>query len=76
MRKGFAALFVAFAMLVSPASTGTTAWSRMGPTSSSAVTSCTVQPANLQPASMARWCVCRPVNAGSSEGWMLSSRPS
>ena len=62
-------------IIFSSGSTGTTAWSKIGPTSSSAVTWCTVTPANLQPASMARWCVCSPVNAGNSEGWILMSRP-
>ena len=38
----------------SPASTGTTAWATMGPWSRSAVTKCTLAPATLQPASIAR----------------------
>ena len=60
---------------LSSGSTGTTACATIGPWSRSAVTKCTVAPLTLQPASIARRCVCRPVNAGSSDGWMLSSRP-
>ncbi len=54
--------------------TATAAWTTIGPPSSSAVTKCTLAPCTLAPASMARLCVSRPLNAGSSEGWILSMR--
>src|SRR3990172_9072938 len=61
---------------VSAGSTGTAAWSTMGPVSVPSSTKCTVAPATLTPCSRAwRW-ACKPGKAGSSEGWMLSSRPS
>src|SRR5574337_1240009 len=53
--------------------TGTTDCSTIGPWSSVAVTKCTVAPATLHPASIARRCVCSPGNSGSSDGWMFSS---
>ena len=62
-------------VLVSPASTGTAACAMIGPSSTSAVTKCTVQPWMRTPASSARACVSRPLKDGSSEGWMLISRP-
>src|SRR3990167_2023710 len=43
----------------------------MSPWSSSVVTRCTVAPANLQPMSMARWWVFRPVKAGSRLGGVV-----
>ena len=43
-----------------PASTGITAWPRIGPQSSSGVTSCTVQPCTAIPAASARAWVSRP----------------
>ena len=60
---------------VSPGSTGTATCAMIGPPSSSPLTKCTVTPATRQPASSARWCVCRPVKAGSSDGCMLIIRP-
>ncbi|CFP68412.1 Uncharacterised protein [Bordetella pertussis] len=49
----------------------------MGPWSSTGVTKCTVQPCARTPVARACACVCvcRPGNAGSSEGWILTSRP-
>ena len=60
---------------MSPGRTGTRAWPRIGPSSSTAVTSCTVQPASASPAASARAWVCRPGYFGRSEGWMFSIRP-
>ena len=47
----------------------------IGPESISGTTKCTVAPCTLAPASSARLWVSRPLNAGSSAGWMLSMRP-
>ena len=44
--------------------------------SSSGTTKCTVHPEMRTPASSTCLCTCRPLKAGSSEGWMLMSRPS
>ena len=60
---------------MSPGSTGITAWPRIGPESSSGVTSCTVQPCTAMPAASARAWVSRPGKSGRIEGWMLSIRP-
>ena len=58
-----------------PAATGITAWPRIGPESSSGVTSCTVQPCTAMPAASARAWVSRPGKSGRIEGWTLSIRP-
>ena len=47
----------------------------IGPESISGTTKCTVAPWIFTPAASARACVSRPLNAGSSDGWMLSIRP-
>ena len=49
------------------------AWKLLEP--AAYLTGITVAPVKRQPASSARWCVCRPGKAGRSEGWMFSSRP-
>ena len=54
--------------------TGSTPWTMIGPASTSARTKCTVQPWKRTPAASARRWLSRPRKAGSSEGWMLSSR--
>ena len=57
---------------VSPASTGTAPCTMIGPASISGTTKCTVAPCCFAPAASARAWVSRPLNAGSSAGWMLS----
>ena len=56
--------------------TGTAACAMIGPESISGTTKCTVAPCSFAPAASARAWVSRPLNAGSSAGWMLRRRPS
>ena len=59
---------------VSSASTGTAACTMIGPSSTSARTKWTVQPARRTPAAIALAWVSSPLKAGRSEGWTLISR--
>ena len=59
----------------SSAITRTDAWPRMGPSSITAVTRCTVQPCSLTPTARARACVSRPGKSGNRLGCMFSILP-
>ena len=60
---------------VSPGSTSTASWARIGPSSTASVATCTVQPVTLTPAARASRTACQPLNAGSRAGWVLRMRP-
>ena len=60
---------------VSVGRTATASWARIGPWSTCSVATCTVHPVTLTPAARASRTAWAPGKAGSSEGWVFTTRP-